>query len=147
VLTKGLGRPDCAAQGTGGEVRAAKMTRSSGRSRCGRLWVPGFPWFASWSCCGDATGVREGCGLPAASKCAGGASYRWWLWSKIRRVQAGGRGQQARGKSWARGGAPEVVGRGRETVAWPVRGGAEVRRLGVTNMAPFMPFRVILVIE
>ena len=60
MLTKGLGRPDCAAQGTGGEVRAAKMTRSSGRSRCGRLWVPRFPWFASWSCCGDATGVRAG---------------------------------------------------------------------------------------
>jgi len=47
------------------------------------------------------------------------------LWSKIRRVQAGGRGQQTRGRSWARGGAPEVVGRGREAVAWPVHGGAE----------------------
>ena len=82
VLTKGLGRPDCAAQGTGGEVQAAKMTRCSGRSRCGRLWVPGFPWFASWGCCGDATGVRVGGGLPAVSNRAGGASYRRRLWSK-----------------------------------------------------------------
>jgi len=127
VLTKGLGRPDFAAQGTGGEVQAAKMTRSSGRSRCERPWVPGFPWFASWSCCGDATGVRAGCGLPAASNRAGGATYRRRVLVEIRRVQAGGRGQQARGRSWARGGAPAVVGRGWEAVAWPVRGGAGAR--------------------
>ena len=60
----------------------------------------------------------------------GGGSGR-----KIRRVQAVGRGQQARGESCARGGAPDVVGRVRETVAWPVRGGAEVRRLGGARCA------------
>ena len=128
VLTKGLGRPDCAAQGTGGEVRAAKTMRSSGRSRCGHLWVPGFPWFAYWSCCGDATGVRAGCGLPAVINRAGSATYRRRVLVEIRRVQAGGRGQQARGRSWARGGVPAVVGRGWEAVAWPVCGGAEARR-------------------
>ena len=104
---------------------AAAHGRSSGSGRCWRLRVPGFPWFASWSCCGYATGVRAGCGLPAASNRAGGTTYRRRVLVKIRRVQAGGRGQQARGRSWARGGAPEVVGRGRETVAWPVRDGAE----------------------
>jgi hypothetical protein len=78
VLTKGLGRPDCAAQGTGGEVRAAKMTRCSGRSRCGRLWVPGFLdsfWFASWSCCGDATGIRAAGALTAAWNRGGGRAH------------------------------------------------------------------------
>ena len=44
--------------------------------------------------------------------------------SRIPALQARGRGQQARGGSWARGGAPAVVGRGWEAVAWPVRGGA-----------------------
>ena len=48
VLTGGLGRPDCAAQGTGGEVRAVKTTRSPGRSRCGgrgrRRKVRGGSW-------------------------------------------------------------------------------------------------------
>ena len=107
---------------------AAAHGRSSGSGRCWRLRVPGFPWFASWSCCGYATGVRAGCGLPAASNRAGGATYRRRVLVEIRRVQAGGRGQQARGRSWARGGAPAVVGQGWEAVAWPVRGGAEARR-------------------
>jgi hypothetical protein len=47
---------------------------------------------------------------------------------EFRRCRLEVEGQQARGRSWARGGAPAVVGRGWEAVAWPVRGGAEARR-------------------
>ena len=36
VLTEGAGRTDSRRRGTGGEVRAAKTTRSPGRSRCRR---------------------------------------------------------------------------------------------------------------
>ena len=34
MLTKGLGRPDCAAQMTGGEVRAATLGGACGGSGC-----------------------------------------------------------------------------------------------------------------
>jgi hypothetical protein len=90
----------------------------------------------------DSLGSPPGVAVEMLQRSGRDVVYRWraiaqaarltgdGLWSKIRRVQAGGRGQQARARSCVRGGGPEVVGRGREAVAWPVRSGAEesVRR-------------------
>jgi hypothetical protein len=84
VLTQGLGRPDCAMQGTGGAVRAAQTTRSSvtemtqrccrGRSRGQKLGeVPGGPGGVE-ALRGRDSGAAEGRGRSGSAP--GGATWR-----------------------------------------------------------------------
>ena len=107
---------------------AAAPKRNSVTWRCGAY--PGLlvPQLDSGRSCDEAKGVREVGNPPAARNCLEVGSPAAEVQVEIRALQAGGRGQQARGRSWARGGPPAVVGRGWEAVAWPVRGGAEARR-------------------
>ena len=101
VLTGGLGRPDCAAQGTGGEVRAVKTTRSPGRSRCGgrgrRRKVRGGSWRRGGAgvLLGRSSGVVERRSRGGAERRHGGAA----LLRRLGLPGGGASGMGCRGES------------------------------------------------
>ena len=76
VLTEGLGRLICAAQGTGGEVRAALGRSSAAGSKQGLSGATGGEKM-QWRCLPAAAILAEGCGGAGGSGVGLWARCRW----------------------------------------------------------------------